>query len=355
MLGNKLQVEQVEIRLFYSNCRKRKFDTDFLEYVNAFDLLVLGGGGLFTVEWDYSETATTIDMSQEFIDGIRIPVIVNAMGYHENTNSSQLFQKFERFISYITSKDNWLVTFRNDGSLERLQSRFGEQYGIIKVPDNAFLVNEEGHGCRQCDSITVGFLITNDLLDEKYNTLNANFINRKIVSVVNGVLDKGYHVMFLNHTPHDVRMAALILNQIPEVYLRSKVTVSPYSAVGKQCIGEIQDYYKKCNCVVSMRFHGNILGMKCKVPMIGLAGHQQIEDLYKELKMEEQLVVINCHQFEQNLMTKIEQSIANEKEILEKQEKAICAVELQSNGYFAAISKFLNNQKGKRECAREKR
>lgn len=336
-----IEIEQVEIRLFYNNCRERKFDSNFLQYVNTFDLLILGGGGLFTVEWDYSDTATTINMSKDFINGIKIPVIVNAMGYHENANDSKLFQKFENFISYISDKKNWLITFRNDGSIERLQKRFGCDYGIMKVPDNGFIVPMGMCESQKDTNPTVGFLITNDLFDMQYNILGVEEINKKIISLVCKVLKDGYNVVFLNHTPKDVQFLEKILKEIPEVDLRSKVVISPYSTRGKQCIYDMERYYKMCNCIVSMRFHGNILGMKYRVPMIGLAGHQQIEDLFKEMNLEEQLVVINNPEFDTELLEKIIYAIENEHKIIKKQETVIQEIELQSHKYFDVIKKFL--------------
>ena len=77
-VGKKLgfdHINQIEVRRFYKNaspCEKLLFNDDFVKEVNKHDLFVVGGGGFFDAKWEYSNTGTTIDFNDSFIDGIKI-------------------------------------------------------------------------------------------------------------------------------------------------------------------------------------------------------------------------------------------------------------------------------------------
>lgn len=78
-------IEKIEIRRFYRNCvgaDKLNFDERLIDKINSKKVLILGGGGFFDVYWNESLTGTTFDMSQKFLDKIKIPVLVNASSYY---------------------------------------------------------------------------------------------------------------------------------------------------------------------------------------------------------------------------------------------------------------------------------
>ena len=101
----------------------------------------------FDARWEDSSTGTILDFSEDFIDEIKIPVVVNAMRYNEffvKTNDI-ILKKFQNFINKISSNNNWLITVRNDGSLKRLKYRYKKIEKVIKVPDNAFFTSLSLH------------------------------------------------------------------------------------------------------------------------------------------------------------------------------------------------------------------
>lgn len=143
ILNKEYSIEKVELRDFYYSAKNKKnFDKVFADYINTFDLCIIGGGGFFDAQWENSQTGTTLDFSDNFIDCIKIPVIVNAMGYHEYPDKTNeiIRQKFNHFLNKIVDKRNWLVSVRNDGSFERIEKQYKNIAldKILKVPDNAF-------------------------------------------------------------------------------------------------------------------------------------------------------------------------------------------------------------------------
>ncbi len=136
--------EKVELRNFYRSAKPRlEFNRDFASKLDKYDMLIIGGGGFFDVRWDYSNTATTLDFTNEFIENVNIPVLVNAMGYHgyPGATTEKHCRCFSDFMNKITNMPNWHVTLRNDGSLERIQTRFKDERFVsrlVKVADNGF-------------------------------------------------------------------------------------------------------------------------------------------------------------------------------------------------------------------------
>ena len=74
-LTNDIIIEQMEIRDFYKSWNLRRFDPNFAEYANTHDLVIFGGGAFWEPRWDYSETGTTLDLSDETLNILSVPVL----------------------------------------------------------------------------------------------------------------------------------------------------------------------------------------------------------------------------------------------------------------------------------------
>jgi len=185
---------QLEIRKFYKNRDEMRFDESFVELVNKYDLLILGGGGFFDLKWDYSNTGTTINLSKKIIESIKIPVLVNAMGYHEYGEvKDENVKKFKNFLEIITKRNNWLVTVRNDGSYERLYKRYGNLVkNITKVFDNGFYYLPKEFSkwkLKEENTTWIGMNVTNELFDTKFNNgITAEKLNELMSIFINKVL-----------------------------------------------------------------------------------------------------------------------------------------------------------------------
>lgn len=101
------EVVRIEIRDFYFNSRaKKRFDKQFAEQLNDFDVVIFGGGGFFDLQWVDSSTGTTLNFLDGFIESLQTKVIINAMGYHEYPDKmdNRLFDQFKCFINNILSR-----------------------------------------------------------------------------------------------------------------------------------------------------------------------------------------------------------------------------------------------------------
>lgn len=314
------QVTQIEIRRFYKNAlpsEKLSFSDDLLNEINTYDILILGGGGFFDLRWSYSHTGTTLDLSQDFIDGIKIPVIVNAMGYHEFFRDTSLdnCKAFGQFITTILN-NGWFLSFRNDGSTARFRKRFGNLGNnyLLTVPDNGFFAIDKNQlsaiGIKRKEKV-IGFCITNDLFCGEYNgNLSINEFNHQITDII-ALLSERYQIVLFPHTPDDVATIGSLFRELPSRSKRYNIVIAPYNSNGSDSIFELARYYNSCDLIVGMRFHSLIMGLQLGCPTIALAGHQQIEDFYCEIGLTDYYIRLDSRDFSCYLLNSITEILNN--------------------------------------------
>lgn len=313
-LFGEYQITKIEIRDFYASAEKqRHFDDAFADYVNEFDFFIIGGGGFFDAMWTYSHTGTTIDMSEQFIDSIKIPVLINGMGYHENPDMKELevYDRFEHFIRNITNRSNWLVTLRNDGSFERITSRYGVIPNLHKVPDSGFFGLPQPQNFKfNKESEYIGLCITNESFSKTYNKeITQETFNKKIAEVLVD-LSRRYVIVLFSHTPQDIDVISKLFNNLPSHVKRNRIITTPYTAIDEESLKLLRPYYEKCRCIVGMRFHSVIMALQLGLPTVALAGHTQIEALMADLKLTDKCICVHDDNYPKEIMRQIETSLS---------------------------------------------
>ena len=303
---NNVSYEQVEIREFYNSAEnQKKFDKNYADIINKYDVCIIGGGGFFDARWINSNTGTTLNFEKEFLDNVKIPVIINAMGYHEypGITSDEIRDKFKRVIQIISEKKNWYISLRNDGSYIRIKEYMSENdiKKIVKVPDNGFLANVGISKNKKCEKI-IGMCITNDLFCEEYNkSLTTERFNNIIANFICDYAKKGWKIILFPHTPADVETINKLLINIPDNIKRNAINTAPYSADSEKSVDDLINWYERCRLVVGMRFHSCIINIDLSIPVIALAGHRQLEALYEELELNEYCIKLDNEDFVKKL------------------------------------------------------
>ncbi len=326
MLGHKLdfEVDKVEIRKFYRNSMECKFDYGFAQKVNKYNALVIGGGGFFDVKWNESATGTTLDMSNDFLDAVKIPVVFNALGVHfdRKTNCELAIANFRQFLDTIMAKENVLISIRNDRSLNRLSEIYPNiDENIMVVPDAGFFFPTsrnkkagENKGFKR-----IGLNITNDLFDYNYtNGVTEEIFNQEIIKLIGELIKKNYRIKLFAHTPQDIETIYMLYERLGATNFRYYVEIAPYKPFNISDAYDYSEQYKECDLVISMRFHGNIISMDNRIPIIALSGHEQISSLFQELKLEKYCVKVGSCNYINNILQQIDARIADQyyKEVL---------------------------------------
>lgn len=335
---DKKNVTQLEMRRFYQNANDLYFDDDLVNYINKFDRLILGGGAYFDIRYAASQTGTTLDMSDEFIDKIHIPVLVNAMGIDVDYSNQCAIDRFKHFYAKISAADNWKITLRNDGSKNRLCKLLETTNDEINaVPDNGYVFN-------LCDYVRkqglVGMSITNDLFTDKFNDgLTIEQFNKIVSRICNQLLEMGKGIIFFLHAPQDIETFHQIYTSLDSKHFRSKINIAPFDVSSVDAATRLDEYYRKCELVIAMRFHGNVLALKNNIPVIGLAGHEQITGMYSELGLIDQCVIANP-QVENCLIERINCYDYNKLgEAMQREQSVMKKIKIEHDAY----SHFVNN------------
>ena len=342
---NEQDVNKIEIRKFYRNQGKnrRVFDKKLADEINQYDLLVLGGGGFFDVYFDESETGTTFDMSEQFVNSITIPVVVNAMGFHVDRSKKEAIGKFKRFIGLISSKDNWNISIRNDGSSKRMAEVYGNNIldKIQVVPDNGFVFKEKGHS-NSCNKKIIGLSITNEMLDSEFTQgITIDAFNKKMAGIIKQLTAMNHICCFLVHTPQDINTLNAIMNLCGREAFRDNITIAPYVPFMTNLTAGFINTFSCCDLIVGMRFHANVLAMAMNIPVIGLAIHEQISGLYDEIGLKEHCICIGDKDWIPNLEAKIVSLMNNSNLYLKEQNFVKNNIIIQHQKFIHHLKSFL--------------
>ncbi len=348
--------DRIEMRDFYKSAsrkNRRYFDKKLAEQINSYDLFILGGGGFFDLQWSYSRNGTTLDMPDEFISAIKVPVWVNAMGYHEypGRTTCEMQEKFNVFLRNISSRNNWLLTVRNDASKVRIIKRYGSDFtnAVLEVPDNGFMFQPkppftlDGQSSFSKKHSTIGICVTDELFCNEYNKgITEEMFNDKMIDLVSLLTEEGNRVFFFPHTPSDINVISRVMQKIPSKGVRENISVAPYDAASAEAADILSAYYKACDCVIGMRFHSCILSLVSGKPTIALAGHGQIEALFSSLGLEEYCVRVDNENIDRQLYILI-------KKCLEKSKpypNVLAQLKVGADVYHSRVLDFLGSSNG---------
>lgn len=351
ILDKKYSIEKVELRDFYYSAKNKKnFDKVFADYINTFDLCIIGGGGFFDAQWENSQTGTTLDFTTDFIDSVKIPIIINAMGYHEYPDRTNeiICQKFNNFLNKIIDKRNWLVSVRNDGSYERIKKRYKNvnMNKILKVPDSAFFTiipPPRFFNPLQREDSVIGICVTNDLFSKFYNgELKTTDFNIIIAKFINQQGLMKHKIVFFPHTPDDINTINEVLKYVDGYIKRNLIVIAPLEAINLDGVYRLAEYYKRCNCIIGMRFHSVIMGINLNIPTIALAGHQQIEALFSELNLSDFCIKVNRTDIDQKLNVMVDK-LLNDKFMDKRYNSIYRKLNAEKLLYLENLKDFINN------------
>lgn len=276
----------------------KKFDDQFIELANKFDLLIFGGGNYFELWVKSSCNSTTIDIPINILEKITPPILFNALGVDPHQGIARK-HAFTEWINYVASNPNkYLITVRNDGAAKNLMDHFDQHFvdNFISVPDGGFFIDLE-NCCSPLSNINrpvVGINIAGDMLDERFNKEQSKdeFISdlcELIVDLIQGK-DVNQFVLF-PHIYKDLHIIDELINKLPDPILRRHIQVAPYLH-GTGMEKSFFAYYRDCDLIWANRFHANVCSIGLGIPVIGLANYPQIPNLYEEIGIENSVIDI---------------------------------------------------------------
>lgn len=299
ILDESYELEQLEMRKFYMNYSgpdKRAFDSKFVQYVNAFDLLVVGGGGFLDYWVPGSGTGATLDLSEAALNAINVPILITSVGcFPHRPVPEGNRERFMKFLDYLTVRDNVRVALRNDGSIDNIRSEFGPDYAVrfSEVLDSAFFASASVAGFPGVDRRYVAINITVDqieMLSSMRGQIDKISYHGELRKIVEACITKhGLDVVFVPHVFDDLKAISRLLDELDQFLVRSHVSIAP--CVHGEAGGALAlAVYAGSTLALGTRFHANVCGIALGVPSIGIAALDRVVHLYRSLGMDEHYV-----------------------------------------------------------------
>lgn len=336
-------ITELEIREFY--WKQRFFDDDFIDYVNRYDLLIIGGGNYFELWVEHSPTGTSIMIAPELFKKIRVPVVFNALGVDPGQGASKICcTRFREFLDIVLSDSKNFISIRNDGSKEALAQFIGADYleKIFWTPDAGVNVETESDFLG-INKKYMAINVAGDMIEKRFPDKSEydNFVN-KFSNMLSQVLNNSLveEIVFIPHIYRDIEYINDILMVMPDQIRRNFITVAPLLH-GGGAEKKIFSIYEYAEITLAMRFHANLCSIAKSVPTIGLKNYRQIQKLYEELGLTEYLVDVNSENFEEVLYAKIYSLISMNKRQVFK--RVSMEMKRQYQVYMEELNSFLVN------------
>lgn len=328
-LTTKFNFNEFEIRQTFRS--EKSFDYGFADLCNEHDLIVFGGGNFFELWVENSSTGTSIDIPQQVFEKINVPILFNALGVDPAQGASDsCVRKFRSFLDGVIKSKNCILSCRNDGSKLALKENIGEEYAkeFTTIPDAGFFNKFEQKQATEIDSNRKNVLIqlAGDMMDVRFSSSKKNshspqsFIEEFVDFIIQIDKTDSLNFIFAPHIFRDLEIIHHVLDRLPDKIRRENVAVAPY-LVGEKGSDYIFNIYKQCDLVLGMRFHANVCSFASKTNVIGLVNYRQIEMLYNELDLENDMVDVRFKGFKEKLNNlfddKINSSFKYQKKIQE--------------------------------------
>jgi polysaccharide pyruvyl transferase WcaK-like protein len=278
------QIDQLEIREFY--WKKRLFDESFVELVNQYDLLIIGGGNYFELWVESSPTGTSISIELELLKKINTPILFNALGVDPGQGASENnIQKFRDFLDLLIERNDF-ISIRNDGARKAIIEYVGEEYleHIYHTVDAGFFADipepSEYYKSKKYIAINIAY----DMQDVRFENISYEEFLQTFKRFIDKFLNenKDYEIVFVPHIFRDMTFITDLLNILDDETRRRKVSVAPLLH-GQDSFKEVMSIYKGAQVVLANRFHANVCSIGMGKSTIGLVNYRQIKELFNEL------------------------------------------------------------------------
>lgn len=284
-------VDQMEMRDFYKNRplpERRRFDREFAERANGYDLLIFGGGGFLDYWVENSASGTTIDMTIEDLARIKVPTLFASMGSHPHKPvPAGNVEKFKAFLGAICEKRNMRLLPRNDGSIDRIEAILGTPKAsqCKEILDNGFFFEpgETGRYTGVEPGKYIAWNITTDQLQMNKNLQQQdaaeNFYRNIASAVVTLAASSNLAHVFVPHIGADITAISRLLGYLPDDLVRRRIFVAPYGQ-GDAAARFAFNIYRQSHVSIGTRFHTNVCSIAMGVNTIGLGVLDRIKYLY---------------------------------------------------------------------------
>jgi len=296
------QIHQLEIRKFYNNYflpDKQRFNKNFADFVNQYDLLFIGGGGFLDFWVKNSATGTTLNIEETVLRAIKIPIIISSVGCipHKEVPEENI-PKFRKFLDQLLSRDYTFIAVRNDGSKQILKEYIGIDYynNIPEILDHGFFYDNDGSSYSSSENKYILINSTSDqllMLNRGIGKIDTEYYVSEMRKVIKHLIDEtNLDIVFAPHIYSDYKAIHTLLEGINDFHIRSRTSITPYVQGDYGC-NQIFSSYKNSALVLGMRFHANVCSIAMNKPSIGVAALDRVVSVYDSVGLAENVIKVD--------------------------------------------------------------
>lgn len=268
-----------EIRDIY---RKTSSFAKLREQLKDFDALIVGGGNYFELWPENTSTGTSIDFDLNFLQTNETPIFFNALGVDDGQGIGESAkQNFEAFFNEIHTNPRYLVSVRNDGSLETLNAFLGKDLGVCEVPDHGFfgVAQQSINTKTKKRQLRVGINIAQDMPEIRFKNFQSEdeffqVFARQMATI--SIQNPEVEFTFIPHVFSDLAAISRVMRSLPDQIRRESCRVAPLDTTQESGMSSFSDY-DLCDIVIANRFHSNVYSIAQGIPTIALSNYPQIQ------------------------------------------------------------------------------
>lgn len=310
-----LDFTELEIREFFWG--KRQWDLALIDYINQFDLFMIGGGNFFELWVEKSPTGCSIELPVALLNKIKCPMLFYGLGVDAGQGVPQeCAKRFKVFLKYLLENDRCRVAVRNDGALHTLERHFSDLSldKVLHVPDGGFFYPEtlsSSETLSQTGKKWIVVNVANDMLEQRFpgifsdnsQALDYAGFNKELADTLVQLLEQHpeYSIIFVPHIWRDIEAIFHVLEELPDFLRRTRVSVASY-LTGDVGAARNFNLYRDAELCLAMRFHANVCALAMQTPTIGLVNYPQIQMLYDELSLDGRVIQVNKKGFSNSLL-----------------------------------------------------
>lgn len=240
-----------------------KVENRTIQKINATNILVIGGGGLFLPDsnpnvisgWQWA-------IRKEQIDEIKVPIIIFSVGfnYFKEQTVSDLFVES---INYLVAQSTF-VGLRNMGSIHAVRNILHDEKlkeKVVYQPCTTTLIRKLYSLEKRNDGNRVGINIAFDRRERRYGK-NEVVILTQVAKAVCAIEKQGYQITYIAHSDEDLNFLEYL--DMEHVSYRVKNLTN-------QLPGSVIRCYQKMDLVIGMRGHAQMIpfGVGCRIISLG--------------------------------------------------------------------------------------
>lgn len=251
-------------------------DKEMLDEINASDVLIIGGGGLFLPDTNPNQiSGWQWAISEEQINRIQVPIVIFAVGYN-------FFKQQENTALFVNSINSIVraaafVGLRNYGSVNAIRNLVSDDLKekIIYQPCTTTLIRKIYKREVKKNTKIIAINIAFDREDRRYGANKEEILNQ-IAKAVCEIERKGYHIVYVAHCDFDLKF-------LP--YLDKKEVHYEVQNLTQYLPAEIIRFYQNIEVTIGCRGHAQMIPFGVGGKIISLGSHDKMRWFLEDINM----------------------------------------------------------------------